>query len=83
MVLAQFCTAVCPIVQRFDVVVSAILHFIRVIIYGGLETFHLTIDEATVRVDDRIACIKINGLIKVVDRVLKPAIINREFLKQI
>ena len=71
-VLAKFCKAIRPIVQGLDVVDCTILHLVSVVFYGVLEALHLAIDQAAVRVDYRVGCVKLDRLIEVVDGILEP-----------
>ena len=61
------------------------MHLVRVVIDGGLEPLHLAVHEATVGVDDRIAAVEVNGLIKVMNGILESAqekykLVNRLYL---
>ena len=69
-VLRELCVAICPIVQRFDIDGRSVLYFIRVVLDSCWIALHLSIDQTSVRIDDRIACIKLNRFIKVMNRVL-------------
>ena len=71
-VLAKLCEAIRPIVQSLDVVDRAVLHLVGIVFYGVLEAFHLAVDQAAVRVDYRVRCVKLDRLIEVVDGVLEP-----------
>ena len=70
-VLPELRKAVGSIVQCLHVVGRPVLHLICIILYSCRESFHLTVDEPTIRVDDRIRTVKLNGLVEVVDGVLE------------
>ena len=71
MVLTQLGIAVGSVIQSLDVLRDAILKLIRVVLYSFAESLHFSVNEASVGVDDWVAGIKQNCLIKVVNRVLK------------
>ena len=71
MVLTKFGKAVSAIVQGLNIVCRPVLHLIGVVFNGVREALHLAVDEAAIRVDYRVRAIKLNRLIKVVNRVLK------------
>ena len=65
MVVAKFRVAVGTVVERFHIVLSTEFDLIAVIIDCCFESLQLSIDKASVGVDDRIRPIKLNSLIKV------------------
>ena len=72
MVLSKFSEAIRSIVQSFHIVCSSILHLICIVFDGVLEALHLSIDEASVRVDYRVRRIKLNSLVEIMNGILKP-----------
>ena len=54
MVVAQLGEAVGAVVKCLHIVRCSILHFVGVVLDSGLISFHLAVDEATVRVYDRV-----------------------------
>ena len=66
LVSGQFGEAVGPVVVGFDVVAS-VLELVGVVLDGQLIPLKLTVDEASVRVNDWILVIKPNSIIEVRD----------------
>ena len=74
MVLAKLGEAIGAVVQRLHVVGRSVFHLVCIVLDSCWEAFHLTVDETTVRVDDRIRTIKLDSLVEVMDRILESII---------